>query len=573
MQKKSVRVMSIQTRLMISFISLIIVLLSMADVVLYYQDKNATMAELKEKVCYLANSASLLVDGDLLMRVESSNDMTSDEYIEIRDKMRNFQELTNVTYIYTLSKAGDNQTKFIVDADSEEPAALGDAYDLLDGMTDAFDGTTASNKEPYEDEWGTFLSGYAPIKDSNGNVVAIMSVDISAEIIAQKQYIFLRNILIQLIITVTLFILMTLFICKRIINPVYLLDRKLKELSTSGGDLTKVIEIHTGDEIESLGYSINAFIANIRQIIGKASAISSNVNRYSSTLEKTIHQTTDVLEHNTIAIQTIATGAVNQGSDLDTVMNRIICMNNEVDESNKKMNLINDKVSITESYIDTGIGIVNDLNSKTDGNLKAFGEVYQKIGNLIIDINGISEILKSISNISDQINLLALNASIEAARAGEEGKGFSVVAGEIKNLAAKTAQSVVEADHMIARITDHSESVNSQINIVNTTIEQQKNSVEDTDKAFHGIHNNVSNLIESMNYINATFKSFTASMNEISSAIQTIGHVSQENAAITEELSASSQEQSATMCEIENTVKNLRELCEEMDHTIEKFTI
>lgn len=446
MHTKKVRSMKIQTRLMISFIAFILVVTSIGDAVLFYQDMKLLMSDLKKDVCDLAASASLLVDGDMIKRVESSGDMSSEEYMTIRDDLREFQEATGVTYIYTLAGNGEDQTRFIVDADPEEPGALGEDYDYFDGMTAAFDGSASANKSVYTDEWDTLLSGYAPIKDSDGNVAAILAVDISAETILAKQLLFLKNFAIKAFFTVILVIIMTSLICRRITRPIHLLENSLKELSTSGGDLTKTIEIHTGDEIESLGNSINAFIANIRQIIGKAAEVSEQVITGSSSLENAIIQSTNVLEQNTIAIQTIASGTVNQVTDIDAVTNRVMSMSKELEESDKQIDLINETITLSEEHINTGTHIVQELNAKTDTNLMAFSDVDRKIGHLVTDVNGISEILQRISYVSYQINLLALNAGIEAARAGEAGNGFSVVANEIKKLAAQTAQSVSEVD-------------------------------------------------------------------------------------------------------------------------------
>ena len=573
MQTKRLKSMRIQTRLMLYLITVIIIVSCIGDTVLYFQNTNTLMSDLTEKVCNLSASASLLIDGDMLKRVEASGDMSNEEYIRIRDQLREFQQLTGVTYIYTLSKNGDNQTKFIVDADLDEPGLIGDSYDYFDGMTEAFLGSPSANESVYTDEWDTLLSGYSPIKDSDGNVVAIVAVDISANQIHASQMVFLTNFLLKLFITLLLMTIMILLICKRINRPIHLLEAKLRELSTSGGDLTQRIEIHSGDEIESLGNSINEFIANIRDIIKRASDISEQVNIGASSLEDSITNSTYVLENNTIAIQAIASGAVNQVNDIDTVTNGVIYMSKEFNESYKQIDSINETINLSEKHINTGTEMIKDLNTKTDHNLRAFSDVYTKIENLLFDVTKINEILQSISYISQQINLLSLNASIEAARAGEEGKGFSVVANEIKQLATKTAQSVQEVDKIINKVFDDTDEVKSHIDIVTMTFEKQKSSVEDTEEAFHGIQENVSTMIAGVNFINSTLKNVDTLISEISSSMNTICDVSQENASLTEELSASSEEQSATMYEIETTAKNLKLLCQEMDYTIEKFIL
>ncbi|MDF2609294.1 MAG: Methyl-accepting chemotaxis protein [Lachnospiraceae bacterium] len=563
---------SIQTKLMGSFVFLTVFLTVVSSIVTYFSENRRLMEGIKHEAEGFALGASLLVDGDLHQIVEASQDMDSEEYSLIKENLQRFQETTGVMYIYTMIKNGDS-TQFIVDADEEEPEELGSAYDMLPNMNMAFEGTASSDDEIYTDDWGAVLSGYAPIKNSNGEVVAIVGIDIDASRIHGEQLLIIRDSIINLVAIVVLIFILSFITARKIAKPIYLLDKRLKELSTSGGDLTASIKISTGDELERLGNSVTAFISNIRDIIEKVMHTAEDVNISSSNLSSSVTYNTKVIENTSYAINSIATGSNQQAGNIEQINSKIQSIYSVISRNNKDIKLIEDSVIESGQFAQTGINTVGDLNDKTERNLDAFQSTLHTINKLEEDIKGIGEITNTITYISEQINLLALNASIEAARAGEAGKGFEVVANEIKSLAYKSSESASNIEQLIKQISSDSKTAATNMQVVKTTLEEQKTSVSSTETSFHGIYSKVHGLVDNIGLISKSFQKVNEEVENITIQMKDILSIAQENAVTVEEVSAGSEEQSTSMNDLELTAKNLNQLSLNLKQNVSKFKI
>jgi len=224
---------------MVSFVTLTVALTSITNGVTYYNEHRRLMDGIKNEAEGYALGASLLVDGDMHQQVDATKDMESEEYVLIKKELEEFQDITGFN-VYTLVDNGDT-TRFVIDADKEEPAAIGKEYNRLSGMEKSFQGMVSSDDEILKDEWGSVLSGYAPIKNSSGKVVAILGIDIDASHVYKEQTQIIQSLIINLGLSGLLILILAFVIARKIAKPIHLLDSKMTELSTSGGDLTQVI--------------------------------------------------------------------------------------------------------------------------------------------------------------------------------------------------------------------------------------------------------------------------------------------------------------------------------------------
>ncbi|MCR4399796.1 MAG: hypothetical protein NUV35_02780, partial [Syntrophomonadaceae bacterium] len=133
----------------------------------YAMMANAQMRQVKASLVSLAQAGALLVDGDAHARLRPG-DEDSQVYRATRARLRDFQRRAGVACAYTLAPGGRAGSRFVVDAAEADAAPIGYEYQVLPAMATAFAGTACTDAEPLTDEWGTFLSGYAPVKDSTG---------------------------------------------------------------------------------------------------------------------------------------------------------------------------------------------------------------------------------------------------------------------------------------------------------------------------------------------------------------------------------------------------------------------
>ncbi len=187
--------------------------------------------------------------------------------------------------------------------------------------------------------------------------------------------------------------------------------------------------------------------------------------------------------------------------------------------------------------------------------------------------NEIVKITSFITNLSKEINLLALNASIEASRAGEAGKGFMVVANEIRKLFEQTSTSAKQIGILLKDIYQNIQTISNQFEVFNKSLETQDNITKQTKEVYLQILQFSKDLIEMINNVTKSAEIASSSISIISQEIANIASIAQETAAATQQTAASTEEQTATAQTIASTMKNLENLAQQMAKKVEIFKI
>lgn len=570
---KQTRIKSIQNKLILYFL---ILCLTINILVGFMQYKNSTermMSDIKIRVEELAIAASLLVDGDKHSLLKVEDDQNSDTYEEIRNTLGNFQNKANVAYIYTLREIDENTTEFIVDAAEEDPTELGYEYDYLPAMKFAFSGKSASDDELYSDEWGTFLSGYAPVFDSRGKVDSIVGVDIDALYIINEKSEIKNEILFNLFISILITIILALFLARSIVKPIKFLVRRFESLSESGGDLTNKINIKTEDELQDLGDALNKFIDNIKEIVVQTISSSEKINNFSDAFRISIEESMNKMNEIDNSVHSIASGVGKESENLSQISEIVENISEDIIKKEDNISIINNSFGETKNLVLRGLEAVDNQNKKTHENLEAFNKVNKVVSDLASQAKEVQLILDTIKNISSQTNMLALNAAIEAARAGEYGKGFSVVAEEVKKLAEETDESASNISSILNRITSDTELALKEIKAAGVIAEDQKSAVEVTGKTFSEIAEEVEKMAENVDKVTSSLKEISGSTFEMKDNIKSISLLSEENAIMGEEVALSCDEQSKLMMEMSVTVEELSKLSHNMADNISKFKV
>ena len=516
-------------------------------------------------------NAESSIDVDKLTNVISEQSIESQDFKDLVDSMILYKNEQDVKYYYTLVLGDDQKSTFYaVDSATVEPCPPGEKYLLDDTMKKAFGGEFAVDPDPILDEGQYYMTGYAPIKNSSGEVVAIAGMDKSMTLFVQMKEYLILGILIADIAIILLAVILTFIISKKIGDHAKIIKTQLQKMTD--GDLTNEIQVKSKDELGSIAESLNLFRKTTACIIQRVKDTSNDVSSHSKILSDVAREMESASQTTSNMITSLEEDTVQQTDDIKGISETLHNFGNKVELTARAAEYINSSMSVIDHKAK---GSNEDLilldNSIKDLNL-VFEDIRSKIHGLGVHLSRVNDISNLINSIADQTNLLALNASIEAARAGEAGKGFTVVAEEIRKLAEQSKYSAGSINSLIEMISSESDIVVSTSEGMSEKLELQIKVIEDSIGSFRDIVQSIEEVIPNVREINQNIEIIDQDKNKIimttervSKKEETIFETTEIITAATQELYASSEEVSGTSAELSMKAKSLVE-------SVERFT-
>ncbi|EGQ7963671.1 methyl-accepting chemotaxis protein [Vibrio vulnificus] len=298
-------------------------------------------------------------------------------------------------------------------------------------------------------------------------------------------------------------------------KPLLKLKKAVLGLSKGSGDLTARLTVEGGDDLAQISEGFNRFVQSLQGMMLQVSEASQNISSNIVQLNQTAVENEKVLITHSAETDQVVTAITEMSESARSVAENVTQSNRITEGASKEAK---QSLDIVNNAVTTVSALVNDVE-----------EMSNRIVSMNQDANKISEVLNVIGEISEQTNLLALNAAIEAARAGEQGRGFAVVADEVRALAARTQNSTTEISEMLSKLLDGTSSVVA-------SMERTKQQCQSTASKTSEVSN---------------------SLNLMSGSVRDIDDVSTQIAAATEEQSTVAAELSRNMLAIRDIVTNL----------------
>lgn len=557
------------------FIWLAILLLAgngILGVYIYSKANDALFDQIQANAKNLAQCAAHNVEGDVLGMIEVGQEDT-ESYMTVLEQLALFRDGTDLEYIYTLRYLGDEKFVFLVDADTEEPASIGDECEATDAMMQAVEEQiTTADEDPFTDEWGTHISAYSPVMNGS-EMVGMVGVDISATWITE-QMAALRNLVIVIgIITYIVSLLILGFLMNKFKKSMSKLNDKVKELASGSGDLTKEINLTTGDELEVIAGNMNTFISQVRDLVQEVARSTGEILSTGEALGATVNENVRVMAQMNQEMNSISANMEESSASSSRLSQNLSESANDINMFADNVNEIRRMVQQANENAQSSCAAAKVNRENT---LRAIEELQKRMEKTSEDaqkIEKVKQIAEEISEIASETSMLSLNAQIEAARAGEQGRGFAVVATQVGQLSDAIDRAVAEINDIngqvlsaVGALTEVSEEM---IRFVSEDIVKDYDAFADLGEEYG---NTTDAIREQMAAIGDQSLQISQNISEINDAVQGITSTVMMTAESAGDIARSTGEISASLENLNATTRKNTYNSEKLNNQVNKYT-
>lgn len=478
----------------------------------------------------------------------------------------NLESLREITNGLTIGENGYTfiltaQKKYLIDPTQEtgsEPQ--GETYSKLiyeedEGhLTDEFEGNT------YETTYVTNdLTGW--------KIAGVME---QGEIDKATQGILYTTFLVVAIF-VLIGIIIAILIVRSITRPLNVLVQVTDQVSN--GDLTQSINVKNSDEVGQLGNSFNKMLDSLRELLTNVDDKSQTLAASSEQLTASSEQNSQATEQVANAIQEVAVGTEQQTEMVRHTTDVVKEMSIGIQQIEKNAQNVSRTSTEALSIVENGEQAIQESIQQMqtiNTSVADLGKIIHSLGERSEEIN---QIVNVISDIASQTNLLALNAAIEAARAGEHGKGFAVVADEVRKLAEQSAKSTESIRQLIGTIQDDTKQAVDSMNKGTEEAEKGITVVNNAGQSFTQIQQFVDNVSSQIQEVSASIAQMTQGAQQVVEAVSEIDEIARKTTGQGQEVSAATEEQLASMQEIASSAASLSYMAEDLQEAVRKFRL
>jgi len=568
---------SLQSRIIL-FISIIVLIggLSMSYMI-YTSSQQLVLDGLGKQALSIAEAAAQKIDIAQYEQLAQEQQM-NDAYRSMQQKLHELKASNGLKYLYTMSRDQNGNYYYVIDGstldmESEDFSGLGEVEPEVDELT----ALTFDKKHQqlgsleYTEEYGATISAYHPILKDNGDIIGIIGADFDGteiyEVMSKN-----RNMTIIIVaVSVILSLLLINIITKLMLRPMRQLLYNMRRVHE--GDLTVQLTAKTRDEIGMLTEGFSELTAELRSSLGKLSAshtvIQSSIETLSDNVSKA-EQLGETLSKN-VAFADKQSTVQHQASNETTVAMAEVAqaMRHVAAASEAMFNVASRATDLSDS----GNDYMNQLQQQMEIIQQTTSKATQDIVSLQNLSHDVQEMVVMIKRISAQTGMLALNASIEASRAGEQGKGFNVVAQEVRKLADQSDIAANQVEEIIGKMLHLTEQASSASRLSSEEVVTGAQVVTSVGEVFGSISNEITQVEQQADHLSSTSSQISATLEGLNELTEQAAQMSEEAVEATNEMQQTMQVTYQSVRQMKDMVSQLNVQAAELEQLLRRFKL
>lgn len=331
--------------------------------------------------------------------------------------------------------------------------------------------------------------------------------------------------------------------------------------------------LQRSDEIGNIARSVHTLIGGLASIVVNIHHSTGELAEFKDDFQKKFETINNSISNVNVAVDEIANGATSQADETQKVSSQINDMGDAITKTSQNVDSLTQSTEQMKEHNEQLDTTIQELMEISDRNKESLAAVYNQTNETNQSVMHIGNAVDMITDIAGQTNLLSLNASIEAARAGEYGKGFAVVADQIRQLADQSANTAKEIGEIVAELIENSNTSVETMGVVRQEMTGQYEKLNTTKDIFEQLNEEVNNVVTAIESISTEVESLDKLKGEVLGSAESLAAIAQENAASTEETSASMMELGEIVNDCNAKTQQLVNIADSMEENVHKFHV
>lgn len=565
------RKLGIGTKVLISTGAVVTVLVIAVCIAVFLSARQGMIAQGVKQAKAVAEMTSNRVDVETMMTIEEGEE-ESDKYLELVTPLRSLQKQGGVAYMYTIGVDEEQTLRYILDTDeTEEHCDIGEDFGYeYEEFEDIFTGEPYL--QDYIDEDG-LISAYEPLY-LDGEVVAFLGCDYDASDIQERLKTMGLIAAAVVVGSLAVGISLLVILIKRIMQGLNVVNNKIYDIVHNEGDLTRVLDINSGDELEIMSGSVNELITFMRNIMLNIQSSSEHLSKANTEIAEALGNATSGVTDVSATMQQMSAAMEETTSSLSQIYDTVKVFTEQVEGVYNQAEGGN---KLTEEIQVRADKIYQDAEKEQNEAKERAEVLISEVSSKVEKSRAVEEIktlTADILEITEQTNLLSLNASIEAARAGEAGRGFAVVADEISKLATDSAAAAEKisnvSDIVIGAVSELADMTGEMLQFMQDCVIAGYDKLLKTSEDYSGDASQINRL---MNDFAATAQNLANMSVEMRDSIDAINIAVEENSQGVEQISVSVNELSESFVSLGSEANENKAIGTELAAEVGRFKL